>query len=129
MWTYVGARRKEKRNSVWVWMAAVEERDGSKWMDFEVGGSDEAALLRLLERPPDAERYETDGYSVYEWLPRDKHVVGKYGAVNWNDGLRSMLRGELNRLASRTKGYTKSVEMPVNLLAPVFAHKLNLNTT
>ena len=50
-------RRKEKRNSVWVWTAVVEERDGSRWMDFEVGGRDEATFLRLLERLPDAERY------------------------------------------------------------------------
>ena len=129
MWTYVGARRKEKRNSVRVWTAAVEERDGGRWMDFEVGVRDEAALLRLLERLRDAERYETDGYSVYEWLPRNKHAVGKCGAVNWNEGLHSMLHGKLNRLARRTKGYAKSVEMLVNLLAPVFAHKLKLNTT
>lgn len=46
----MGARRKEKRNSVWVWMAAVEERGRSRWMGFEVVGRDEAALLRLLER-------------------------------------------------------------------------------
>lgn len=50
----MGARRKEKRNSVWVWMAAVEERGRSRWMGFEVVGRDEAALLRLLERLPDA---------------------------------------------------------------------------
>ena len=62
---YLGTRRKEKRNSVWVWTAVVEERDGSRWMDFEVGGCDEAALLRLLERLPNTERYETDAYGVY----------------------------------------------------------------
>ena len=66
---------------------------------------------------------------MHEWLPRNKHVVGKYVAVNWNEGLHSILRGKLNRLARRIKGYTKSVEMLVNLLAPVFAHKLKLNAT
>lgn len=30
----------------------IEERDGIGWMDFEVGGRDEVALLRLLERLP-----------------------------------------------------------------------------
>ena len=119
----------EHVESVWVWTAVVEERDGSRWMDFEIGGRDEAALLRLLERLRDAERYETDGYSVYEWPPRNKHVIGKCGAVNWNEGSHSMLRGKLNRLAPRTKSCAKSVEIPVNLLVPAFAHKLKFNTT
>ena len=129
MWTYLGARVGEKRNDLWVWTAVVEERDGSRWMDFEVGGRDESTFLRLLERLPDAECYETDAYGVYGALPVNKHVVGKYGAVNWNEGLHSMLRGKLNRLVRRTKGYTKSVEMLVNLLALVFCAKLKLNTT
>ena len=56
----MGARKEEKRNALWVWTAVVEERDGSRWMDFEVGGGDESTFLRLLERLPDAERCETD---------------------------------------------------------------------
>ena len=129
MWTYLGARVGEKRNDLWVWTAVVEERDGSRWMDFEVGGRDESTFLRLLERLPDAERYETDAYEVYGALPVNKHVVGKCGAVNWNEGLHSMLRWKLNRLALRTKGCAKSVDMLVNLLALAFCAKLKLNTT
>ena len=129
MWTYAVANRKRKRNSLWMWTRVREERDGGRWMDFEVGCRDEATFMRLLERLPDAERYETDGYGVYKWIPRNKHVVGKYGAVNWNEGLRSMLRGKPNLLARRAKGCAKSVETLVNLLAPVFAHKLKLNST
>ena len=99
----------------------VEERDVSKWMDFEVGGMDECTFMRLLERLPDAERYETGRLcGVYGALPVNKHVVGKYGVVNMNDGLHSVLRGKLNRLARRTKGCAKSVDMLVNLLALVF---------
>ena len=94
-----------------------------------MGGRDEASFLRLLERLPDAERYETAAYGVYGTLPINKHVVGKYGAVNWNEGLPSMLRGKLNRLARRTKGCAKRVDMLVNLLALVFCVKLKLNTT
>lgn len=71
----------------------------------------------------------TVGYRVYEWLPHNKHVVGKYGAVNWNDGLHSMLRGRLNRLVMHTKEYTKSMAMLVKMLALAFAHKLKLNAT
>ena len=129
MWTYLGARVGEKRNDLWVWTAVVEERDGSGWIDFEVGGRDETTFLRLLKRLPDAERYETDAYGVYGALPVNKHVVGKCVAVNWNYGLHSILGWKLNRLAHRTKGCAKSVEMLVNLLALVFAHKLKLNIT
>ena len=75
---------------------------------------------RLLDRLPGSDRYETDAYGVYEWLHRDRHVVGKGEAVNWNEGLNSKLLSNLNRLARRTKGYTKSVEMLKHLLAIVF---------
>ena len=92
-------------------------------MDFEAGGRDERTFLRLLERLPDAERYEASAYGVHGALPVNKHMVGKCGAVNRNEGLHSMLRGRLNRLVRRTKGYTKSVEMLVNLLALVFCDK------
>ena len=60
MWTYAGARRKEKRISVWALTAMMKERDGSRWIDFEVGGRDEVALLRLLDQLPDAEHYESN---------------------------------------------------------------------
>ncbi len=111
MWTYVGARRRDKRRSVWIWTAVVEESDGRRWVDFEVGDRGEKPFLRLLERLPDARIYETDAYHVYEWLPTNRHKVGKYGAVNRNEGLRSVLRGKLSRLVRKTKGYSKSMRM------------------
>ncbi len=58
-------------------------------------------------------------------MPVNKHIVGKGGVLNWDEGLDSMLRVKLNRLARRTKSCAKSVDMLVNLLALVFAHKLN----
>ena len=100
----------------------------NRWMDFEAGCRDESTFMRLLGRLPDAERYETDAYGAYRALPVNKHAVGKCGAVNWNDGLRSMLRGKLNHLARRTKGCAKSIEMLVNLLALALCDKLKLNT-
>ena len=42
--------------------------------------------MRLLERLPDAEHHDTDAYGVYGTLLVNKHVVGKYGEVNWNKG-------------------------------------------
>ena len=40
-----------------------------------------------------------------------------------------MLRGRLNGLVRPTKGRAKSVDLLVNPLALVFAHKLKLDTT
>ena len=90
-----------------------------------MGDRDLSAFSRLLDRLPGADRYETDAYPVYEWLHRDRHVIGKGGAVNWNEGLRSKLRSKLNRLARSTKGYTKSVDMLKHLLAIVFEECIN----
>ncbi len=117
MWTYLGVRRGERRKDLWIWTAVVEERDGIRWRMYEVGDRDLSAFSRLLDRLPDADRYETDAYGVYEWLPRDRRVVGKGGAVNWNEGLHSKLRSKLNRLARSTNGHTKSVNMLKHLLA------------
>ena len=103
----------------------TEERDGSKWIDIEAVGRDEASVMRLLDRLPDAERYETDACGMHGMLPRNKHVVGKGGAVNWREGLHSMLRGRLNGLARRAKRRAKSIETSVNLIALVFCHKSN----
>ena len=79
----------------------------------------------MLEQLPGADRYETDAYGACQWLPCDRHAIGKVGAVNWNEGLRSKLRSKLNRLARRAKGYTKSVEMLKHLLAIALEDCLN----
>ena len=85
MWTYVNSRRKGKRNSVWIWTAVVEEEDGSRWMDYEVGDRGEETFLRLYKRLPDAKKYRSDDYNVYKWLPSRRHKVGKGGEVNRNE--------------------------------------------
>ena len=49
--------------------------------------------------------YRSDGLRVYrEWLPAGRHVVGKGGAVNWNEGLHSERRTRLNRLGAPDEG-------------------------
>ena len=111
MWTYVKARRKGKRREVWVWTAVVMEADGSRWVDFQVGDRSEKTFLKLYRRLPEAERYRSDHYQVYEWLPQDRRVAGKGGEVNWNEGLHSRFRDSLKRLQRKTKGYTKRVAM------------------
>ena len=86
----------------------VEERDSVRWRMYQVGGRDESAFSRLLDRLPSADRYATDAYPVYEWLPRDRHIAGKGGVVNWNEGLHSKLRSKLNRLVRSTKEYPRA---------------------
>ena len=115
----MGARRKGKRREVWIWTAVVEERDGSRWVDFEVGDRSEETFLRLYGRLPEAGLYRSDAYQVYDWLPADRHEVGKGGAVNRNEGLHSRLRDRINRLHRKTKGYSKSVAMLSDSIALV----------
>ena len=81
----------------------MEEPDGGKWVDYEMGDRSEATFLRLYERLPDAERYRSDAYKVYRWLPANRRKVGKGSEVNRNEGLHSVLRGKLNRLVRRRK--------------------------
>ena len=101
---------------------------GGRWADFEVGGRSEGAFLRLYERLPEAGLYRSDSCGVYMgWLPSERHVAGKGGAANWNEGLHSVWRGKLDRLVRRTKGYAKSVDMLVYSLALVCWQQANLN--
>ena len=114
MWTYRGAGRGKKREDCRIRTAVIQEADGSGWEDFEVGDRSEGPFLRLYERLPEAGLYRSGAYRVYAgWLPPERHLAGKGGAVNRNEGLHSAWRGKLNRLARRTKGYTKKVEMLV----------------
>ena len=48
MWTYRGARHGDKREDCWIWTAVIQEQDGSRWVDFEVGDRSEGPFLRLL---------------------------------------------------------------------------------
>ena len=88
--------------------------DGNRWVDFEIGYHSEEPFLRLHDGVPEAELNRSDAYLAYlSWLPPDRHVMDKGGAVDWNEWLHSAWRGKLNRLMRRAKGYTKSVEMLV----------------
>ena len=60
----MGIRRGERRQDLWIWTAVAEERDGLRWRMYEVGGRDESAFSRLLDRLPGADKYETDAYGV-----------------------------------------------------------------
>lgn len=98
------------RRERWIW-TVVEEEDGRRWMDFEVGDRSEKTFLRLYNRLPEAGRYVSDDYIVYKWLPDDRHEVGKGREANRNEGENSVLRDKLNRLHRKTKGYGKSEVM------------------
>ena len=84
---------------------------------MELGDCSEASFLWLLARLPETGQYRSDPYGVYGGLPRNRHVSGKGGAVNGNEGLPSRWRDSLKRLQRQTKGYTKSLTMRRNSLA------------
>jgi insertion element IS1 protein InsB len=122
LWTYEKARRKGKRRSKWIWTAAIEiEGEGIKYI-YEVGDRGEETLMRLMEKLPDSEEYETDGYVVYENIDRRKHKVKKYGRVNRNEGLHSRLRDKLGSLRRKGKGYSKSERSLEIYLALIFIY-------
>ncbi len=125
MWTYLNTRSGEGRSSVFIWTAIVEESDGTRWADYEVGGRDAETFMRLRRRLPGAAVYHrSDDYSVYaSCLPSERHVAEKGEAVNRNEGLRSKLRGKLNRLVRRTKGYSKSLTILTLSLAMVWVRE------
>ena len=88
MWTYQQARHGDQRQDLWIWTAVVEEPDGRRWADFEVGDRSENTFQKLYARRPEADLYRTDAYGVYRsWLPPGRHAVGEGGAVNWNEGI------------------------------------------
>ena len=55
------------------------------WISRLATAAREAAFDQLYSRLPAAELYRTDAYGVYGLLPADRHMVGKGGAVNWNE--------------------------------------------
>ena len=115
-----GRAAGRERREVWIWTTVVEEADGRCWGCFEVGDRSEETFSRMLTQLPEAGRYRSDDYVVYGLLPRNRHVAGKGGAVNRNEGTHSRLRDRLRRLQRRTKGYSKSVEMLRDSIALVY---------
>ena len=90
--------------------AVIEETDGRRGADFEVGDRSENTFERLYARLPEAQQYCSARDAVYAaWFPTDCHKIGRGGSVNWNEGLHSVLRSQLNRLARRTKESDKSI--------------------
>ena len=84
-----------------------------------MGDRSETTFLKLYERLPEAQRYVSEAYRVYEWLPQNRHVVGEGLEANRNEGLHSVLRDKLNRLHRKTKGCSKRVTMLRNSIALV----------
>ena len=74
MRSYVGARRGENRRSVRIWTAVVEEWDGSRRADFEIGRRDLETLMRPLRR--------THGYSKRLYM-----LAGPLAMARLRDGL------------------------------------------
>ena len=87
MWAYCQARHGAKRQDWCLGTAIAEETDGRRRTDFAVGDRSANALQQLYAGLPAAELYRTDAYAACgsRMLPAS-YVVGKGGAVNWNEG-------------------------------------------
>ena len=105
------AARGSGRQELGIWTAVVAEAEGRWWRDFEVGPRDEATLLRLYARLPEAAKYSTDQYGVYNGLPTNRREAPQGREAHRQEGLHSALWGKLNRLARKAEGYTKVKEM------------------
>ena len=110
MWTYVG----KKTDDVWIWTAVFDK----KTKLFEIGKRDEDTFWKFYYQIPLANEFQTDGYRIYQNLPRRK--VKKYGYTNWNEGLHSFLRSKIAMLKRKTKAYAKSIRALYRALALVF---------
>ena len=110
MWTYVG----KKTDDVWIWTAVFDK----KTKLFEIGKRDEDTFWKFYYQIPLAKEFQTDGYRIYQNLPRRK--VKKYGYTNWNEGLHSFLRSKIAMLKRKTKAYAKSIRALYRALALVF---------
>ncbi|GAB6075479.1 hypothetical protein JCM12825_03570 [Desulfurobacterium crinifex] len=49
MWTYVGVRRGEKRNSKYIWTAVIRDGD-QEIVTYEIGDRDEVTFLKVMEK-------------------------------------------------------------------------------
>ena len=118
MWTYAGARLGAARNSRRIWTAAMEDAPGNRCNDFDmVGDRSEVRLLAHVGADSGHDALQ-ERHIRGVWLSAmNKHRIGKGGAVNMNDGLHSELRGKLNRLVRRIKGYSKTDGMLILSLA------------
>ena len=112
-WTCLGCRNGSGRQELGIWTAVVADAEGRWWRDFEVGPRDEATFLRLYARLPEAVKYSTDQYGVYNGLPTNRREARQGRETHRQEGLHSALWGKLNRLARKAKGYTKVKEMRI----------------
>ena len=87
MWTYLGIRRGERRQDLWIWTAVVEERDVLRGRMYEVGGRDESAFLRLLDRLPGADRVEQAGEVDIEGCTKSVEMLKHLLAIALEDCL------------------------------------------
>ena len=95
----------------------MEDALGNRWKGFEVGDRNESTFLRLLERLLDAARYSS-AHMGGLWLLAYEHTQDRQGRGGEQErGLRTVLRGKLNRLVRCTKGCSKTCGMLILSLA------------
>lgn len=114
---------------MWTAVAEVVDMDNIHLRIFDADVRGHSALPRLLEWLPKSNIHELDdACRVYEWLLRNRHMVGKGSAVNLDKALRSNWRGYLNWLSMLTKRCAKSADTLIHPLTIAPASRLNQST-
>ena len=100
----------------------MEEPDGRRWADFEVGDRSENTFQQLYARLPEAELYRSDAYAVYQsWLPPGPPCGGQRGRGELERGVAFVVAEQAEPAGAAAKGYTKSVAMLVYSVALLLA--------
>ena len=80
--------------------------------------------MRLYRRLPGAGLYRSDDYSVYAFcLPSERHVVGKGGAVNRNEGAALQAARQVEPSGTQNQGILQSLAMLSLSLAMVWVRE------
>ena len=82
----------------------MEDESGNRWEDFDVWDRSEVALLRLLERLPDAERYSSDAYGAYGCLPMNKRKGRQGRGGEQERGIAFSIARQIERACATRKG-------------------------
>jgi insertion element IS1 protein InsB len=106
MWSFV----LTKKNQRWLWLAV--NHDNGDIIAYTFGKRQDEVFLafqQLLD-PLGFRMFYTDGWSSYDYIPEEKHIVGKRNTQTI-ERKNLTLRTRIKRLTRKTICYSKSIFM------------------
>lgn len=106
MWSFV----QKKKNQRWLWLAV--NHDNGDIIAYVFGKRQDEVFLKFqnILTPLGFRMYYTDGWSSYDHIPAEQHVVGKKNTQTI-ERKNLTLRTRIKRLARKTICFSKSVLM------------------